>query len=169
MTQGLNCSSFFNFAATVSASRRVGNLPTRTRKTEGVPSDGTSTYAMYPFELSRFAIASASPRTFSAAIWTTNPLPAGSSGAVGASDAAAGAGASLCGSFGGAAGYAGGGVARSGGAAAFAGGAFSGTGFSGIGLAADGASSTGLVCATRFSTALFKFSRGGVLVSSRLK
>ncbi len=29
--QGLNCSSFFSFAATVSASRRVGNLPIRTR------------------------------------------------------------------------------------------------------------------------------------------
>src|SRR5581483_7572735 len=31
VTQGLNCSSFWSFAATASASRRVWNFPTRTR------------------------------------------------------------------------------------------------------------------------------------------
>src|SRR5581483_9905352 len=40
VTQGLYCSSFCSRAATVSASRRVLNVPIRTRYTDGVPSDG---------------------------------------------------------------------------------------------------------------------------------
>src|SRR5207249_5281424 len=44
--QGLNCSSFFKRAAIDSASRRVGNFPTRTRQTAGVPFGGASTYAV---------------------------------------------------------------------------------------------------------------------------
>src|SRR5437870_1430387 len=43
VTQGLNCSSFWSLEATVSASRRVGNLPTRTRKTVGAPAGGDIT------------------------------------------------------------------------------------------------------------------------------
>jgi hypothetical protein len=45
VTQGVNCSSFWSLAATDSASRRVGNLPTRTRYTGGVPVAGATTYA----------------------------------------------------------------------------------------------------------------------------
>src|SRR5947207_925246 len=67
VTQGLICSSFCSFAAIVSASRRVLKVPIRTRNTVPVPLGGTSTYAEYPFELNRLAIASASPRTLTAA------------------------------------------------------------------------------------------------------
>ena len=45
VTQGLNCSSFWSFAAIVSASRLVGNFPMRTRYIDGVPAAGASTYA----------------------------------------------------------------------------------------------------------------------------
>src|SRR4029450_4332201 len=67
VTQGLICSSFCSFAAIVSASRFVLNVPIRTRNTEPVPLGGCSTYAVYPFELKRLAIASASVRPLTAA------------------------------------------------------------------------------------------------------
>ena len=46
VTQGLNCSSRLSRAAIESASRRVGNLPTRTRYTDGVPLAGLSDDAL---------------------------------------------------------------------------------------------------------------------------
>src|SRR5687767_7786875 len=76
--QGLNCSSFSRRVATASASRRSGYLPTRTRNTFGPLEPGVLTNEGKPFDESRRAIASASPRDRSDATCTTNPSPFGS-------------------------------------------------------------------------------------------
>ena len=53
--QGLNCSSFSNFLATVSASRRSAYLPTRTRNTFGPLDPGVVTNEGNPLDERRFA------------------------------------------------------------------------------------------------------------------